>query len=59
MLQVIILLTLVAVFVYACEPVLFNRGPLLSKLKRLLVPISIFRSGARGDQRLPLGSGGV
>jgi hypothetical protein len=42
MLRVIILLPLVAVFVYACEPVLFNRGPLLSKLKRLLVPISVF-----------------
>ena len=42
MLRVIILLPLVAVFVYACEPVLFNHGPLLSKLKRLLVPISVF-----------------
>jgi hypothetical protein len=42
MLRVIILLTLVAVFIYACETVLFNRGPLLSKLKRLLVPISVF-----------------
>jgi hypothetical protein len=42
MLRVIILLTLVAVFVYACEPVLFNRAPLLRKLKRLLVPISVF-----------------
>jgi hypothetical protein len=40
--RVIILLTLVAVFVYACEPVLFNRAPLLSKLKRLLVPVSVF-----------------
>ena len=42
MLRVIILLTLVAVFIYACEPVLFNRARLLSKLKRLLVPISVF-----------------
>lgn len=42
MLRVIILLTLVAVFVYAYEPVLFSRVPLLSKLKGLLVPTSVF-----------------
>jgi hypothetical protein len=42
MLQVIILLTVVAVLVYAYEPVLFNRTPLLSRLKRMLVPTSVF-----------------
>jgi hypothetical protein len=60
MLRVIILLTLVTVFVYAYEPVLFNRAPLLSKLKRLLVPISVFAAlalavtnGFRGDPEVP------
>jgi hypothetical protein len=56
MLRVIILLTLVAIFVYMYEPVLFSRAPLLSKLKRIPVQTAVFAllalaavNGFRGD----------
>jgi hypothetical protein len=38
MLRVILLLTLIALFVYAYGPVLFSRAPLLGKLKRIVLP---------------------
>jgi hypothetical protein len=56
MLRVLILLTLVAAFVYAYGPVLFSRAPLLSKLKRIPIQTAIFAvlalsavNGFRGD----------
>ena len=56
MLRVLILLTLVATFVYLYGPVLFSRAPLLSKLKRIPIQTGIFAvlalaaiNGFRGD----------
>lgn len=56
MLRFIILLTLIAVFLYAYGPVLFSRAPLLSKLKRIPIQIGFFAvlalttiNGFRGD----------
>jgi hypothetical protein len=42
MLRFIILATLVAVFIYAYRSVLFARAPLLNKLKRIPVQITVF-----------------
>ncbi|HEV2566071.1 MAG TPA: hypothetical protein VGU19_13415 [Microvirga sp.] len=56
MLRFLILLTLVAVFLHLYGPVLFGRGPLLSKLKRIPIQIGVFVvlalttiNGFRGD----------
>ncbi len=42
MLRAIILLTLIAVFLYMYGPVLFGRAPLLSKLKRIPIQMGVF-----------------
>jgi len=59
MLRFIILLTLVAVFLYRYGPVLFGRAPLLSKLKRIPVQTAVFAilalatiNGFRGDPQV-------